>query len=186
MKPTIQVESQYSGPLFSLETLSWPAGDGQIVHRDVIRHPGAVLIVPVLDESRLVMIRNYRIAVDDRLLEFPAGTLEPGESPETTARRELEEECGHRASRMELLGEFYTSPGFADERMHVFIGTDLESGDQKLEPHEDIEVEIVTVDDALAMSADGRMVDAKSIAALLMWERRRLGFRGTLAGECRA
>jgi ADP-ribose pyrophosphatase len=144
-----------------------------VVSREVVRHPGAVLIVPRLDGDRLALVRNYRVAVMQRLWELPAGTLEPGEPPEIAAARELEEETGYRAARIEHLGDFYTSPGFCDELMRVYTAEKLEFVGQRLEPHEDIEVGVVTVDEALAMIDDGRIIDGKTIAALYLWMRRR-------------
>jgi ADP-ribose pyrophosphatase len=115
------------------------------------------------------MIRNYRVAVDDRLWEFPAGKLEKGEVPAHAARRELEEETGYSASDIRSLGAFYTSPGFADELMHAFVAEGLSRVGQRLEVGEDIAVEIVPRADALQMIHDGRLRDGKSVAALLMW-----------------
>ncbi len=114
---------------------------------------------------------------NQRLLELPAGTLERDEDPQHTAGRELEEETGYRAGRIHRLGEFYTSPGFADELMRVFVAEELAPGGQRLEPGEQIEVETVPCREALEMIDDGRIRDGKTIAALLMWQRSRRGGR---------
>lgn len=169
MTATVESKVVHQGPLFSVEALSWRDPQGREIRRDVVRHPGAVLIVPVLDDSNVVFIRNRRIAVGDWLLEFPAGTLELGEDPALAAARELEEETGYRAGTIEKLGEFYTSPGFADELMRVFLARDLQHVGQRLEPHESITVESLTVAEALQLASNSQFRDGKSLAALLMW-----------------
>jgi ADP-ribose pyrophosphatase len=126
------------------------------------------VVVPVLDADNVVMIRNYRISVDQRLWEFPAGKMERGENPSHAAQRELEEETGYRAAQVERIGEFYTSPGFADELMHAFVAGNLQQVGQRLEVGEDIEVRTISRAEALMMVRDGRLRDGKSIAALLM------------------
>jgi ADP-ribose pyrophosphatase len=152
-----------------VEVLSFTDEKGRSVRREIVRHPGAVVIVPVLADGRLVLIRNYRIAVDDRLWELPAGKLEEGEEPQRAAGRELEEETGYRAGRIRPLTAFFTSPGFADELIHAFIAEDLTFVGQNLEPGEQIEAEALGRDEVLAMIADGRIRDGKTIAAVLMW-----------------
>ena len=168
MDKNIHAAVVYDGRLFKVQQLSWPDAHGGAMRREIVRHPGAVLIVPVLDPQRLVMIRNYRLAADQTLWEFPAGKLESGEDPLHAAHRELEEETGFRAARMFKLGEFYTSPGLTDELMRVFVAEELSSVGQRLEPGEDIQVEHVSVSRALQMVGDGSLRDAKSIAGLLM------------------
>lgn len=143
------------------------------VVRDVVRHPGAVAVVPVLDGDRIVLVRNHRVAVDEWLYELCAGKLERGEEPAAAAARELEEETGYSAGRIEPLGRFYTSPGFADELMHVFEATDLTEVPRRLEPGERIEVEVRTLAEVLDMVGDGRIRDGKTIAGLMLWLRRR-------------
>ena len=133
-------------------------------------HPGAVLILPLLSPTQVVMIRNYRFCVGAELLELPAGTLEPPELPAACAARELEEEAGYRAGRIDALCEFFTSPGFTDERMHVFVATDLTPTGQRLDATEQIRVLTMDLPDALAATADGRIVDGKTIAALHVYQ----------------
>ncbi len=168
MPDEITVHRAYEGRLFTVEVLGTAP-----VSREVVRHPGAVLIVPRLEGDRLALVRNYRVAVGRRLWELPAGALEPGEAPEAAAGRELEEETGYRAANIAHLGDFYTSPGFCDELMRVFTADGLEFVGQRLETHEDIEVGELSVDETIAMIDDGRIVDGKTIAAMYLWMRRR-------------
>lgn len=143
------------------------------VRREVVVHPGAVLVLPLLSATEIVMIRNHRFSVDAELLELPAGTLEPPEPPAVCAARELEEETGYVAAQIEPLCEFFTSPGFTDEKMHVFVARGLTKTRQRLEATEQIRVERMRMDEAVAAATDGRIVDAKTIAALLVYHCRR-------------
>lgn len=145
--------------------------DGQEHVRQIIAHPGAVAILPLVEGQRVCLLRNYRVATCQELIELPAGTLEPGEDPADTAARELTEETGYRAGRIELLTSFYTSPGILDERMYLYSATGLEPGPQALKPGEQIETWIVSWDEALAMARDGRIRDAKTLVGLLWGDR---------------
>lgn len=158
---------------FRVERRAYEMPGRGLVHRDLVVHPGAVLILPLLSAESVVMIRNWRYAAQAELLELPAGTLEPPESPADCALRELEEETGYRAGRIAPLCQFYTTPGFTNELMHVFVATDLSQTAQRLEPTEQIRVEIMSLGEALAATVDGRIVDAKTIAALHVHHYRR-------------
>ena len=175
MKPLAAPRIVHAGPIFSVERRECPnprGADRPPIVRDIVRHPGAVAVVPVLDDGRLVLIRNRRDAVDAWLYELCAGKLELGEEPAAAAGRELEEETGYVATTIEKLGEFYTSPGFADELMRVFEARGLRPAAQRLEEDERITVEIRTVDETLAMIAAGEIRDGKTLAGLLLWLRR--------------
>lgn len=172
------VSTTHRGPVFAVEVIEYTDERGRRVRRDVVRHPGAVTILPLTDDGRVVLIRNRRIAVEEELLELPAGKLEPDEDPRLAAARELEEETGHRAGSIELLTRFYTSPGFADEHMDGYLATGLEKTTQRLEPGEEIEVLLTPVDEALEMIRDGRIKDGKTIATLLYWHAFRRGGDG--------
>ena len=175
MPARLDVHTAHRGRLLALQVLTWTDAQGRTVQREVVRHPGAVLVVPELPGDRIVMLLNRRVAVDGTLWELPAGTLEPPETPRQAAGRELEEETGWRAGWIEPMGEFYTSPGFCDELMRVFVARDLHWVGPRPEPHEEIEVRIVPLEEALAMVDDGRIRDGKTIAALLMRVRRGAG-----------
>lgn len=147
--------------------------DGRVVPRDYFSYGGAAVILPVLDDGSIVMIRNERFAVNEKLLELPAGMLEKGEDPAEGAGRELIEETGYTAGRIEKLGTFFTGPGTTDENMHAYLATGLTRGEQNLEIYERITVEIYSEPRVRQMIADGTLHDGKSIAALaLYWLRK--------------
>jgi ADP-ribose pyrophosphatase len=151
----------------------WTSPTGEPLQRESIQHPGAVTIIPMLTSNSVCLIQNHRIAVDETLIELPAGTREPAEQPQITALRELQEETGYRAGSMEPLADFYLSPGILNERMFVFVATDLSAGPTALEPEEEIQTLITDWEDAIAMTIDGRIRDAKTIAALHLYDHRR-------------
>src|SRR5256885_1605929 len=144
--------------------------DGTVHTRETVQHPGAVVILPMVDAEHVCLIRNYRIAVQETLIELPAGTLEPNEDPAETARRELIEETGYRAEKIELLSEFFMSPGILNERMRLFLATGLTAGETAREPGEIIQNLVVPWNEALAMVHDGRIRDAKSMVGLLIYD----------------
>jgi ADP-ribose pyrophosphatase len=144
--------------------------DGQTHAREIVCHPGSVVLLPLLEDGRVVLIRNYRVAIDDWLVELPAGTLTRGEEPLAAARRELAEETGYRARSLDLLCSFYPSPGILDERMHLFLATGLEPGPTELDSGEQIEPCPVAWPEALQMARDGRIRDAKTLTGLLYYE----------------
>jgi ADP-ribose pyrophosphatase len=153
------------------ETISSPSG--QTKTRDIVRHPGAGVIVPLLDDGRVCLIRNWRVAVNQTLIELPAGTLEPPEPPEKTAERELIEETGYRAAKIEFLHAFFLSPGILDEKMYLYLATGLTAGEPAREDGEEIENWLVPLDEAIAMIFRGEIQDAKTIVGLLWADRRR-------------
>jgi len=137
---------------------------------EYIQHPGAVVVLPILPDNRIVMIRNFRHAIDQSLLELPAGTLDkPGEDPIEAAHRELEEETGYRAARMTPLCRFYPSPGFMSEMLTAYVATDLTKSVQRLEPTERIIVEEMSAAAALEQVRSGGIVDAKTLIVLMRW-----------------
>ena len=162
----------WEGAVITVAQGRFASPDGDEFERDVVHHPGAVSVVPFLDEERAVLLlRQYRAAVDDELLEIPAGKLDvDGEGTEVTARRELKEEVGMRAGRLDKLAEFYNSPGFSDERSVVYLGRELERCETSLQGVEEqhMSVEQVPLDDVPALVASGQITDAKTIIGLCL------------------
>lgn len=159
----------HQGAVISLAIGRFAGPGGERFTREVVRHPGAVSVVPLHDDGTVVLVRQYRAPLDRFLLEIPAGKRDvPGEPPEVTAGRELEEEVGLRAGQLVKLAEFHNSPGFCDEHSHVYLGTGLEAVPSSAHSVEEehLSVEQVALDDVGAMIADGRITDAKTIIGL--------------------
>ena len=151
---------------FVVEKKTFVGRDGQEHSREVMVHPGAVVILPLLDAARIVMVKNFRHSIDKELLELPAGTCEPDEEPIETASRELIEETGYRAGTLSPLACFYTSPGVSTELMHAYTAADLTRVGQKLDPGEEVVPEICDLTKARRMLATSSFLDAKTIAVL--------------------
>jgi ADP-ribose pyrophosphatase len=164
---------------FRVDTIE--RADGSRGIRDVVAHPGAVAVLALDDDGRLLLVRQWRVPARRAMLEIPAGTLDVTdgrtEDPSVAARRELEEETGHRATTWRRLASFWTAPGFASELMHLYLATGIAGaeGDGRLTPDEDERLELrhVTVDEALAMIDGGEIADAKSILGVLWLDRLR-------------
>jgi ADP-ribose pyrophosphatase len=154
--------------------------DGSVVERDVVVHPGAVAILPLVDPDHVCLVRNRRPIVGEELLEVPAGTLEPGEAPDAAAVRELAEETGYRAASWRKLAEFFPSPGVLSERTHLYLASELTAGRMQLEAGEELEPQVVDWSDAMRWAMDGSIRDAKTLIALLLFARLRLSL---LPGE---
>jgi folate-binding protein YgfZ len=160
---------------FSVVRVTEACADGSRREREVVRHPGSVVVVPLPSADEVCLVEVVRVAVGRTLLELPAGTLDRVESLEEAARRELGEETGYRAGRMTAAGSFWMSPGILRERMHLFVAEDLVPGPQALEPGEQIRTRLVPWATAVAMCLDGRIDDAKTIAGILLVDTRRRG-----------
>ena len=155
-----------TGTRFNVHRMQLLGSDGKTYQREVVRHPGAVVLLPLLDDDTVVMIENYRHTVRETLLELPAGTREPGEAAEKTAARELVEETGYHAGRLTLLHEFYSAPGICDERMLLYVARDLTEGQHQREATEKIENRIATRAEIEQLIAEGRIRDAKTLVGL--------------------
>lgn len=161
----------YAGRVIDVDLDDVRFPDGSIGELEMIRHPGAAAIVPLrptAGQPIVVLIRQYRYAADGFVWEVPAGKLDPGEAPETCARRELAEETGYRAGRLDRLSTIYTTPGFTDEVIHLFLATELEVGTTSHEPNEFIELHEIPLASAIDMIDRGEITDAKTICALTL------------------
>jgi len=164
----------FTGRRFRVVGIAEPLGDGSTRRREVIEHPGSVVVVPLVSADTVCLVEVVRVAVGTTLLELPAGTLDRAEPLAAAAARELAEETGYRAGRIEPAGALWMSPGILRERMHLFVATDLTPGPQALEPGERIRPRVVAWSAAVAMCRDGTIEDAKTVAAILLVEARRL------------
>jgi len=163
----IDGEKMYEGRILDLEVDRVRLPNGGEALREVIRHPGAVVILPVLPDGHIVFVRQHRYPTGEVLLELPAGKLDPGESAVECGVRELEEETGWRAGETRDLGWFYTTPGFSDEVLHAYFASGLEAAlDHAPDPDEVIEVVTLSVAEVEAACLDGGITDGKTIATL--------------------
>lgn len=169
---TISSRRVYSGRVISLDVDRVRFPDGSEGELEMVRHPGASAVVPFLsdpagDDPQILMIRQYRYAADGFIYEIPAGRLDPGEEPEACAARELREETGCTAQRMDRLFTMYTTPGFTDEKIHLFMATGLTNGESAREADEFVELVPMPLSRALAMLERGEIQDAKTALGLL-------------------
>lgn len=155
----------YKAARFTVVKRPVPDRNGKTYTKDVVVHGGAVAIWAKPDDDHVIIIRTYRPAVDQTLIELPAGTLEPGEAPTLAAGRELLEETGYQADTITCAGSFFTAPGFCTERMHLFVATDLTYAGQQLEDDEYITAHVVSLDEFADYVRKGDIVDAKTLAA---------------------
>ena len=163
----------YQGRKIDLALQPVRLADGSIADREVVIHRGAVALLPIVDHDHICLIRNYRYTVDRTIWEIPAGTIDAGESPDLTAPRELTEETGYIAGKVTRIAEWLVSPGVMNERMYLYLCEDLKPGPTSHQPDERMEPVVVEWQEAVRMVEDGRIEDAKSILAILLWDRRR-------------
>lgn len=166
MTDTPKEELVLTGERFNVHRLELTGSDGRLYHREVVRHPGAVVLLPMIDADTVVLIRNTRPTVNQTLLELPAGTREPGEPADQTAHRELIEETGYQAGQLDLIHEFYSAPGICDELMHLYAARELVAGQHAREATEQIENHVVNRQQIQALIADGSIRDAKTLVGL--------------------
>ncbi len=166
---TVSTETIYKGKIITVELDDVILPDGKPAKRELVRHPGAVAVIPITEDGKLVLVEQYRKALGRAMVEVPAGKLEPGEAPEITARRELEEETGYACGELVHVTTFATSPGFADETIHVFAARELRKVDNPAAGDEDefVEIHEVPLGEAEEMLRDGRIFDAKTAFSIL-------------------
>jgi len=164
----LSTKQMYSGRVLKLDLDTVLLPNGRTTELEILRHPGASAIVPLKEDGRVVLIRQLRHAAGGFIYEIPAGKLDPQEDPRDCAVRELEEEVGYRAGFLELLTSIWTAPGFTDEVIHIFQGTNLEKGIQALDQDEVLEIVEWPLEEAMARIQDGTIRDAKTIIGLQM------------------
>ena len=165
---TLSSQKIFTGKVISLQVDDVELPNGKTSKREIIKHPGAVAVIAITDDGKIVMVEQYRKAMERSLVEIPAGKLEPGEEPLKTAERELEEETGYVCERMEHVISFYTSPGFADELVHVYVAHQLSKKEDAASLDEDEFVEVIelTLEEAQQYIAEEKIYDAKTAYAV--------------------
>lgn len=162
----------YRGKVFNIivDELEYRESGNHTI-REVVEHPGGAVVLGVLPDRKIILIKQYRYPIDKFIYELPAGKLDFGEDPEACAVRELEEETGFKPERIELLTYIYTTPGFCSEKLYIYLAENLQRKEQNLEEGEVLSVEFKTIDEAVDMILNGEIVDAKSIAGIMIGEK---------------
>jgi ADP-ribose pyrophosphatase len=168
----IKTDRIYTGRVLNLDADTVRFPDGSTGQLEMIRHPGAAAVLPFLDDlsapdPRVVLIRQFRHAADDFIYEVPAGRLDPGESPEDCASRELAEETGYQATRLTRLTTIYTTPGFTDEKIHLFMASGLTAGLHHREADELLDLHLLPWSEVIGLIRAGKIVDGKSLIAIM-------------------
>lgn len=163
----LTTESIFKGLVFEVDRDRLREANGLEIVREVVRHKGGAGALPVFDDGSVALVRQYRHPTGGDLLEIPAGKLEAGETPLECAAREVEQEIGWRAGRIEKLCEFYTTPGFCEEKLYVYLATELEPSTQQLDEDEFVEVVYLPLAEAVQMALRGEIEDSKTLIALL-------------------
>ena len=162
----------FSGLIFDVERDRLREESGQEIIREVVRHPGGAGGLPLFSDGRVALVKQYRHPARQELLEIPAGKIESGETPAVCAAREIEAEVGARVGRLEKLAEFYTTPGFCEEKLYIYLATDLTPAPQNLDHDEVIEVIHLPLAEAVRLAREGEIQDSKTILALLLTAQR--------------
>jgi ADP-ribose pyrophosphatase len=170
---TLESKPIFQGRIISLQVDTVRLPNGETSTREIVRHPGAVAVVALIDDKMLV-VEQFRKPLEKVQVEIPAGKLDAGEEPVAAALRELEEETGYRARSIEHLQSFSTSPGFAEEIVHLYFTDDLEQGNVHLDEEEFLTCEAITLEQAMAYIKEGRICDAKTLLAVYAWRMRTL------------
>ncbi|AJE53496.1 MULTISPECIES: NUDIX domain-containing protein [Paenibacillus] len=168
---TVSTQPIFEGKVITVQVDTVELPDGSTGKREIVKHPGAVAVL-ALHEGKMLVVDQYRQAMGRCEVEIPAGKLERGEDPLEAAGRELREETGYTAKSLKLLHSFYTSPGFADEIIHLYVAEDLERGEMEPDEDEFLELFEVTLEEAHTLIREGRISDAKTILAVYAWQLR--------------
>ena len=163
---TTKTTSIFKGRVIDLQIEDVELPNGKMSTREVVKHPGAVAVIPITRAGKIVLVRQYRKALDKVIVEIPAGKLEKGENPLDSAKRELEEETGYKTEKLEFIISFYTSPGFADELIYLYVTDTLEKGISQTDDDEFLDVIEVTLEEAEQMVKDQTIHDAKTAFAI--------------------
>ncbi|PZE22021.1 NUDIX hydrolase [Paenibacillus xerothermodurans] len=166
---TISSQPIFEGRVISVHVDTVQLPNGAMSTREIVRHPGAVAVLALLDD-RMLVVEQYRKPLERSQIEIPAGKLEPGEDPAEAAKRELEEETGYRCANLKHLSSFYTSPGFSDEILHLYVAEHLVEGNIHLDEDEFLECEAITLEQAQQYIREQRISDAKTVAAVYAWQ----------------
>lgn len=171
---TLRTEPIFQGKIISLQIDHVKLPNGETATREVVKHPGAVAVLAITDDDKMIVVEQYRKPLGRSQVEIPAGKLEPGEDLARAAIRELEEETGYSCEEVRLLHSFYTSPGFADEILHLYVADALTAGEARPDDDEFLDCEAITLETAKQYITEGRISDAKTIAAVYAWQLYRL------------
>ncbi|GIV63475.1 MAG: ADP-ribose pyrophosphatase [Bellilinea sp.] len=171
----LQRETIYQGRAFEVEKVHLRLPDGTVRPYDLVQHSGSVTIVPLDAQGNILFVKQYRIGVGEALLELPAGVLNDGEDPQTCAAREIREETGLAAEKLELLGDFYLAPGYSSEHMYIFLASGLYPSPLEQDADEFLQLITIPASQALEMAQSGQLRDAKSLAALMLAQKRLKG-----------
>ncbi|WMM26479.1 NUDIX hydrolase [Tissierella sp. MB52-C2] len=163
---TMKSDKLYEGKILNLRVDTVEIPDKKYSKREIVEHPGGVAIIPLTEDNSIILVKQYRKAVEKFLLEIPAGKLELNEEPRETAIRELKEETGLEAKKIEYISEFYTSPGFCNEKIYLFLATDLIEGEPNLDSGEFVETVKYNIDDLVKMVDRGEIIDSKTIIGI--------------------
>ncbi|MVP00121.1 NUDIX hydrolase [Paenibacillus lutrae] len=167
---TVRTEPIFQGKVISLQVDHVRLPNGEMATREIVKHPGAVGVLAITGDDRMIVVEQYRKPLGKSQVEIPAGKLDPGEEPMTAALRELEEETGYRSESLQPVCSFYTSPGFADEILHLFAAQGLTAGEARPDEDEFLECTAITMEEAKELIAQGRISDAKTITAVYAWQ----------------
>ncbi|HJV45906.1 MAG TPA: NUDIX hydrolase [Bacillota bacterium] len=170
LEKTIDSKEIYQGKIISVHLEQVELPNGKQASREIVRHPGAVAIVAITEDGRIVMVRQFRKPLDQTIFEIPAGKLEKGEDPLACAKRELIEETGYSAQEMKAIVSFYTSPGFADEFIYIYEAKGLTVGEATPDEDEFVDLHLLTLEEAMDKITSGEIIDAKTVFAVYYWQ----------------